>query len=80
MVAAARICGGLSRALWALRVCVCVCVGGGGGSFLSSLPCSDALLGKLLYAMAPFIISERELAAVTDAMAAVVDAVEREAL
>ena len=36
--------------------------------------------GKLLYAMPPFVISERELAAVTDAMAAVVDAVEREAL
>ena len=34
--------------------------------------------GKLLYAMPPFVISERELAAVTDAMAAVVDAVERE--
>ena len=41
---------------------------------------SQAAVGKLLYAMAPFIISERELAAVTDAMAAVVDAVEREAL
>ena len=36
--------------------------------------------GKLLYAMPPFVISERELAAVTDAMAAVVDAVEREAI
>ena len=36
--------------------------------------------GKLLYAMPPFVISERELAAVTDAMAAVVDAVEREAM
>ena len=36
--------------------------------------------GKLLYAMPPFVISERELAAVTDAMVAVVDAVEREAM
>ena len=34
--------------------------------------------GKLLYAMPPFVISESELAAVTEAMAAVVDAAERE--